>query len=130
MYVTMSLHCYLPSNIFTSLPSEPAEPCSRPIAAHYSFDVAQQVHYPCDPLQPGLLYFIDTKKVWYIWSVQGYHPLASELPNLGGGWHLTLERGPKTLYQSCTTFSASTDVGRRMCTCMPTTVQGKIRTIP
>ena len=28
------------------------------IKVHYSFDYAQQVHYPSDPLQPGPIYFL------------------------------------------------------------------------
>ena len=31
--------------------------CSFTGKAHYSFDFAQQVHYPSDPLQPGPIYF-------------------------------------------------------------------------
>ena len=53
---------YLTSNGLQAITSEPAEPCSRPIAAHYSFDMAQQVHYPCDPLQPGPMYFLTPRK--------------------------------------------------------------------
>ena len=34
-------------------PSSRCEPCSFPSVVHYSFDMAQQVHYPSDPLQPG-----------------------------------------------------------------------------
>ena len=30
--------------------------------AHYSFDYAQQVHYPSDPLQPGPIYFLVPRK--------------------------------------------------------------------
>ena len=33
-----------------------------PIAAHYSFDMAQQVFYPNDPLQPGPMYFLTPRK--------------------------------------------------------------------
>ena len=29
---------------------------------HYSFDFAQQVHYPSDPLQPGPVYFLTPRK--------------------------------------------------------------------
>ena len=29
-----------------------------PIEAHYSFDMAQHVFYPNDPLQPGPMYFL------------------------------------------------------------------------
>ena len=57
-----SLSCYLEGNNLSSLPSGPARACSRPIAAHYSFDMAQQVHYPFDPLQPGPMYFLTPRK--------------------------------------------------------------------
>ena len=30
---------------------------------HYSFDYAQQIHYPADPLQPGPVYFLTPRKV-------------------------------------------------------------------
>ena len=33
-------------------------PASNDILAHYSFDFAQQVHYPSNPLQPGPIYFL------------------------------------------------------------------------
>ena len=32
------------------------------IKVHYSFDYAQQVHYPSDPLQPGPIYFLTPRK--------------------------------------------------------------------
>ena len=31
---------------------------SRDITVHYSFDYAQQVHFPSDPMQPGPIYFL------------------------------------------------------------------------
>ncbi|KAI0211495.1 hypothetical protein LSAT2_003674 [Lamellibrachia satsuma] len=37
-------------------------PCSRHMSMHYSFDFAQQVHLPSDPLQPGPLYFLVPRK--------------------------------------------------------------------
>lgn len=37
-------------------------PCSRAIQMHYSFDFAQQVHIPSDPLQPGPVYFLVPRK--------------------------------------------------------------------
>ena len=43
-------------------PGEKAEPCSRDAAAHYSFDMAQQVFYPNYPLQPGPMYFLTPRK--------------------------------------------------------------------
>ena len=36
--------------------------CSMPGIAHYSFDMAQQVHYPSNPLQPGPIYFLTPRK--------------------------------------------------------------------
>ena len=35
---------------------------SVPIKAHYSFNYAQQVHFPTDPMQPGPIYFVTTRK--------------------------------------------------------------------
>ena len=40
-----------------------SSPCSRAISMHYSFDYAQQVHLPSDPLQPGPIYFLVPRKV-------------------------------------------------------------------
>ena len=37
-------------------------PCSRQVKMHYSFDYAQQVHLPSDPLQPGPIYFLVPRK--------------------------------------------------------------------
>ena len=38
-------------------------PASNSIQVHYSFDFAQQVHYPSNPLQPGPIYFLTPRKV-------------------------------------------------------------------
>ena len=35
---------------------------SDAIRSHYSFDYAQQVHYPSDPMQPGPIYFLTPRK--------------------------------------------------------------------
>nr|XP_054775246.1 uncharacterized protein LOC129283462 [Lytechinus pictus] len=35
---------------------------SREGSMHYSFDYAQQVHYPANPQQPGPIYFLSTRK--------------------------------------------------------------------
>ena len=48
------------SNDFQPPPQSPAN--SRDIKAHYSFDYAQQVHFPSDPLQPGPIYFLTPRK--------------------------------------------------------------------
>ena len=37
-------------------------PCSTNITAHYSFDYAQQVHIPSNPMQPGPIYFKTPRK--------------------------------------------------------------------
>ena len=37
-------------------------PASNAISVHYSFDFAQQVHYPSNLLQPGLIYFLTPRK--------------------------------------------------------------------
>ena len=38
------------------------KPASNAITMHYSFDFAQQVHYPSNPLQPGPIYFLTPRK--------------------------------------------------------------------
>ena len=46
----------------------PPPPCTKTpansidIKVHYSFDYAQQVHYPSDSLQPGPIYFVTPRK--------------------------------------------------------------------
>lgn len=37
-------------------------PNTRDIKVHYSFDYAQQVHFPSDPLHPGPIYFLTPRK--------------------------------------------------------------------
>jgi len=43
-------------------PFDKAEPCSFKGIAHYSWDYAQQVHYPTNPQQPGPIYFKTPRK--------------------------------------------------------------------
>ena len=38
------------------------EACSHKLEVHYSFDMAQQVHYPFDYFQPGPIYFLTPRK--------------------------------------------------------------------
>jgi len=40
----------------------PSKPCSLSGSVHYSWDYAQQLHYPCDPQQPGPIYFKTPRK--------------------------------------------------------------------
>ena len=42
--------------------SAPHEPCSFRGTMHYSFDYAQQVHIPSNPMQPGPIYFKTPRK--------------------------------------------------------------------
>ena len=42
---------------FSSIP-----PASVHATVHYSFDMALQVHYPSDPMQPGPIYFLTLRK--------------------------------------------------------------------
>ena len=43
-------------------PRAKSPPCSVAINVHYSFDMAQQVFYLNDPLQPGPMYFLTPRK--------------------------------------------------------------------
>ena len=50
-------------NVFTPpRPSANLSSCSLDMCVHYSFDMAQQVHYPSDPFQPGPVYFLTPRK--------------------------------------------------------------------
>ncbi|KAK2549844.1 hypothetical protein P5673_029666 [Acropora cervicornis] len=42
--------------------NEVREPCSLNGMMHYSFDYAQQVHFPSNPMQPGPIYFKTPRK--------------------------------------------------------------------
>ena len=42
--------------------SEKHAPCSLEGTVHYSYDYAQQLHYPADPYQPGPIYFKTPRK--------------------------------------------------------------------
>ena len=50
------------TNGVLQLPPAPCAPQSLKIPIHYSFDYAQQIHYPSDPLQPGPMYFLTCRK--------------------------------------------------------------------
>ena len=51
------------NGVFTPpAPNSNCPPCSADICVHYSFDMAQQVHYPANPLQPGPVYFLTPRK--------------------------------------------------------------------
>lgn len=59
-----SVQTYFTEDDVLKLPplSSNTPPNSRDIQVHYSFDYAQQVHFPSDPLQPGPIYFLTPRK--------------------------------------------------------------------
>ena len=97
---------------------------NTPIHAHYSFDMAQQVFYPNNPLQPGPMYFLTPRKC-AIFGVccksipRQVNYLIDEAVIMGKGSNAIV----------CSTISLHT-MGwvRRQYTCTPTTVVGKTRT--
>ena len=56
------LFCCSNGTFSPPLPHCNTRPNSKDIAAHYSFDYAQQVHFPSDPLQPGPIFFLTPRK--------------------------------------------------------------------
>ena len=60
-----SVHAhFITDNQFSPPPISSCLPhnSNEKIKVHYSFDYAQQVHYPSDPLQPGPIYFLTPRK--------------------------------------------------------------------
>ena len=49
-------------NLNLSVPGHDLPDCIRDIVSHYSFDFAQQIHYPSNPQQPGPIYFKTPRK--------------------------------------------------------------------
>ena len=70
-------------------------PCSFDGEAHYSWDYAQQLHYPHDPFQPGPIYFKTPRKC-AIFGVCNdgtniqYNYLIDEINNTGKGANSTI----------------------------------------
>ena len=59
-------------------------PNTAPISAHYNFDMAQQVFYPNDPLQPGPMYFLTPRKCAIPRQI---NYLIDEAVNMGKGFN-------------------------------------------
>lgn len=56
-------HHFTTNEVFSPPPVGSIVPSgSGPVRVHYSFDFAQQVHYPHNPLQPGPMYFKTARK--------------------------------------------------------------------
>jgi hypothetical protein len=71
-----SVHQYYSSGEFSPPPlAEKTTPCSRDVKVHYSFDMALQVFYPNDPLQPH------PKEMRHLRSVLRSHTTPSQLPH-------------------------------------------------
>ncbi len=55
--------CFTMNDVFTPPPVHCCiPPMTHNITVHYAFDFAQQVHYPCNPHQPGPIYFLTPRK--------------------------------------------------------------------
>ena len=102
------------------------QPCSLPTMVHYSFDMAQQVHYPSNPLQPGPLYFLTPRKC-AIFGVcceaipRQINYLIDEAYNTG--------KGANTIVSLLHHFFQAHGLGEKS-TCTPTIVWAKTKTIP
>lgn len=55
-----TFNCLTSTEIFK--PFEKHRPCSTTGFIHYSYDYAQKIHYPSNPLQPGPIYFKTPRK--------------------------------------------------------------------
>ena len=74
---------------------EKRSPCSFNGVAHYSWDYAQQVHYPHDPFQPGPIYFKTPRKCAIFGICNDginlqYNYLIDEIMNTGKGANSTI----------------------------------------
>ena len=108
-------------------PGSCMQPGSGPACVHYSFDFAQQVHYPHNPLQPGPMYFKTVRKcAIFVVCCEGLpHQINILLMR-----RLTLVR-ERTLWLVWYTTSLHTTLwGRHAYIYMQITVLGRIKTIP
>ena len=76
----------------------PSSPCSRDMMMHYSFDFAQQMHYP-SPTRIDL--FPHSQEMCLIWDDYGRHTSASELLDIRGYDH---KLGSQSCNQLCTSL--------------------------
>ena len=123
-----SLTRYLASNNLATLPLEPSEPCSHAIATHYSFDMAQKVHYTSNPQQPGSMYFLTPRNcgVFGVYTMKQYLNKLTFLLMSPVTWG----KEPTTSSQSFTTFLVGMGLGRKMCSFIQVTAQDNIKTMP
>ena len=117
----------LPGTVFSPPPPGSYIPSgSGPACVHYSFDFAQQVHYPHNPLQPGPMYFKTARKC-AIFGVcceglpRQINYLIDEASDTG--------KGANTVVSLVHHFLEHHSLGETHIY-MQTTVPGRIRTIP
>ena len=102
-------------------------PASNAISAHYSFDFAQQVHYPSNPLQPGPIYFLTPRKA-AIFGVcceaipRQVNFIIDEASDTG--------KGANTVVSLLDYFFSHYGLGESTPVCMLTTAVVRIRTTP
>jgi len=104
-------------------------PCCLEGTVHYSYDYAQQLHYPADPYQPGPIYFKTPRKCGLFGVCCEAIPrqvnfLIDENVQMGKGANRTIN------YNMLITFLSTTDTVKRSLSYMPITVGYKIRTTP
>lgn len=113
-------------NLNLSVPGHDLPDCSRDIVSHYSFDFAQQIHYPSNPQQPGPIYFKTPRKC----GVFGV--LAEALPQmvlflLDEG--VDTGKGANTVISMLHFFLTIMVSKKQSCTFMLITAQGKTKTM-
>ena len=108
-------------------PFSSSEPCSTEGVVHNLFDMAQQVHYPSNPLQPGPMYFLTPRKCALFGVCCEAIPrqinyLIDEAFDTGKGQTPSL--ASYTIFSKCMALESVRS------TCMQTTVWAKIKIIP
>ena len=101
------------------------EACSLDTTMHYSFDFAQQVHVPSNPMQPGPIYFKTPRKCGIFGVMCEAIPrqinyVIDEASDVGNGTNTTI---------SYIISSKITDSAKLVCICTLTTAQDKTKTI-
>ena len=126
LYVTITKQVAIDLQAGSVLGPHPV--CSYNGTMHYSFDFAQQVHYPSNPLQPGTRYFLRHQR--------NVHCLVSAVRHfqskLSFSWTSVckLARVPIVSFHCFISSLKTMGLEKLTCTCMQTTAQGKIRILP
>ena len=101
--------------ICESMPSDltlgPHASCNYAGKSHYSFDFAQPVHFPSDPLQPGPIYFKFPRKCGLFSVACEAFPkqvnfVLDESINTGKGANCVVSMLPSTRCQLCSVNAA------------------------